>query len=155
MGGGHGGEGVGGRTDTLQLYCCNNQNYNLMHKTIKELEDYLVMANYSLSTRKSYVSAANNFYKWCLKNVNDPDFDKSQAHRLYLVERSKKGLAWQTVNGDYSAIRMLYTKVLGRQWDMKTTPRPRKEKYLPTILSQEQIKQMIDHGTMFKHQFFI
>ena len=95
-----------------------------MHKTIKELEDYLVMANYSLSTRKSYVSAANNFYKWCLKNVNDPDFDKSQAHRLYLVERSKKGLAWQTVNGDYSAIRMLYTKVLGRQWDMKKTPGP-------------------------------
>ena len=126
-----------------------------MHKTIRELENYMVLANYSTATRKSYVSAAKNFFKWCVRHQNDPDFDKSQAHRMYLVARSKKGLAWQTVNGDYSAIRMLYTKVLEREWDMKKTPRPRKEKYLPTILSQEQIKQLIDHGTMFKHQFFM
>ena len=124
-----------------------------MQKTIRELENFMVLSNYSLATRKSYVSATKNFYKWCLKNVNNPDFDKTQAHRLYLVERSKKGLAWQTVNGDYSAIRMLYTKVLNREWDIKKTPRPRKEKFLPTVLSQGQIKQLIDHGTMFKHQF--
>lgn len=126
-----------------------------MEKVIKELENYLVLSSYSLATRKSYLSAATNFYKWCLKNSKHPDFDKANAHRLYLVARAKKGLAWQTVNGDYSAIRMLYTKVLGREWDMKKTPRPRKEKYLPTILSQEQIKQLIDNGTMFKHQFFM
>lgn len=126
-----------------------------MHKTIKELENYMVLANYSTATRKSYVSAAKNFYKWCVQHQNDPDYDKSQAHRMYLVARSKTGLAWQTINGDYSAIRMLYTKVLGRDWDMKKTPRPRKEKFLPIVLSQDQIKQLIDHGTMFKHQFFM
>ena len=80
-----------------------------MHKTIKELENYMVLANYSRATRKSYVSAAQNFYKWCLQHQNDPDFDKSQAHRMYLIARSKTGLAWQTINGDYSAISMLYT----------------------------------------------
>ena len=77
-----------------------------MQKVIRELENFLVLSNYSLATRKSYVSAAKNFYKRCLKNVNNPDFDKSQAHRLCLVERLEKGLAWQTVNGDYSVIRM-------------------------------------------------
>jgi len=126
-----------------------------MQKTIKELENYLVLSNYSKATRKSYVSAATNFYKWCILNRDQPGFDKAQAHRLYLVARSKKGLAWQTVNGDYSAIRMLYTKVLNREWDMKKTPRPRREKYLPTILSQEQIKKLIDGGTMLKHQTFM
>ena len=82
-----------------------------MHKTIKELEDYMVLANYSSATRKSYLSAVRNFYKWCLKQRHNPDFEKSNAHRAYLVMRSKSGVAWQTVNGDYSGIRMLYTKV--------------------------------------------
>ena len=126
-----------------------------MHKIIKELDDYLVLSNYSLATRKSYVSAASNFYNWCLKQASDPDFDKANAHRMYLVARSKSGLAWQTINGDYSAIRMLYTKVLARQWDMKKIPRPRKEKYLSTVLSQDQIKHLIEHASMFKHQFFM
>ncbi|MFT4665815.1 MAG: hypothetical protein ACI9VN_002455 [Patescibacteria group bacterium] len=74
-----------------------------MHKAIKELENYLVLANYSKATGSAYVSATTNFYKWCIANKNQPNFDKLQAHRLYLVARSKKGLAWQTVNGGYSA----------------------------------------------------
>ncbi|MFT4665028.1 MAG: hypothetical protein ACI9XB_001981 [Gammaproteobacteria bacterium] len=74
-----------------------------MHKTIKELENYLVLANYSKAICSAYVSATTNFYKWCIVNKNQPNFYKSQAHRLYLVARSKKGLAWQTVNGDYFA----------------------------------------------------
>ena len=78
-----------------------------MQKIIKELDDFLVLGNYSQATRKSYGGAANNFYKWCLQHTNDPDCDKVNAHRMYLIERSKKGLAWQTVNGDYSAIKML------------------------------------------------
>lgn len=115
----------------------------------------MVLANYSSATRKSYVSAASNFFKWCVQHQQDPDFDKTNAHRLYLVARSKSGVAWQTVNGDYSGIRMLYTKVLGREWDVEKVPRPRKEKYLPTVLSQEEVKQLIENATMFKHQFFM
>jgi len=126
-----------------------------MHKSIKELENYLVLSNYSSATRKSYVSAVTNFYKWCVQHQHDPDFDKANAHRAYLVARSKSGVAWQTVNGDYSGIRMLYTKVLGREWDVEKVPRPRRETFLPTVLSQDQIKELIEHATMFKHQFFM
>jgi site-specific recombinase XerD len=126
-----------------------------MQKTIKELENYLVLVNYSKATRSAYIRATTSFYKWCIVNKNQPDFDKSQAHRFYLVARSKKGLAWQTVNGGHSAIKMLYTKVLNLEWDVKKTPRPRKGKYLPTVLSQDQIKRLVDHGMMFKHQFFM
>ena len=115
----------------------------------------MVLANYSSATRKSYLSAVNNFYKWCLKQRGNPDFDKSNAHRAYLVMRSKSGVAWQTVNGDYSGIRMLYTKVLGRDWDVEKVPRPRKEKCLPSVLSTEQITKLINGATMFKHQFFM
>jgi integrase/recombinase XerD len=50
---------------------------------------------------------------------------------------------------------MLYTKILDREWDIKKTPRPRKEKYLPTVLSQAQIKKLVDSGTMLKHQTFM
>ena len=63
-----------------------------MQKTIKKLDDFLVLENYSQATRKSYVDAARNFYKWCMQHINDPDFDKPNAHRMYLIERSKKDL---------------------------------------------------------------
>lgn len=126
----------------------------VMKKILQELEDYMVLKNYSLATRKAYLNAAKNFYLWCEAQQDNPVFDKENAHRQYLVHRHKSGLAWQTVNGDYSAIRMLYTKILNRPWDEKKLPRPRKEKSLPLVISQQDISKLIDHAAIFKHQIF-
>lgn len=125
-----------------------------MKKILQQLEDYMVLKNYSLATRKAYLNAAKNFYLWCVSQQDSPVFDKQNAHRQYLVHRHKSGLAWQTVNGDYSAIRMLYTKILNRSWDEKKLPRPRKEKSLPLVISQQDISKLIDHAAIFKHQMF-
>ncbi len=114
----------------------------------------MVLKNYSRSTRKCYCCAVKKYFEWCESQKDNPDFSKTNAHRSYLVYRHKSGLAWQTVNGDYSAIRMLYTKILDRPWDEKKLPRPRKEKTLPLIVSQQDISKLIDHTSMFKHQMF-
>ncbi|MFT5264199.1 MAG: hypothetical protein ACI8YQ_002945 [Polaribacter sp.] len=88
-----------------------------MHKTIKELENYLVLANYSKAICSAYVSATTNFYKWCIVNKNQPNFYKSQAHRLYLVARSKKGLAWKR-----SMEIILQRRVRHQTWNDKHAP---------------------------------
>ncbi len=85
-----------------------------MEKLIRRYADFMLQSNYALATRKSYVGAVRNFYKWCLKQSANPDFDKADAHRQYLLYRARRGLSWQSINGDYSAIRLLYTKVLDR-----------------------------------------
>lgn len=126
-----------------------------MKNVIEKLDDYLVLRNYSKATRKSYVGAVRKFHKWCSDRAKDPDFDKPNAHHNYLITRTKKGYAWQTINNDYSAIKMLYTKILDRDWDVNKIPRPRKEKTHPLILSKNQLEELINHGSMFKHQFYM
>jgi site-specific recombinase XerD len=92
------------------------------------------------------------FYLWCESQRSKSGFDKSKVVRQYLVYRFEIGKAWQTVNGDYSALKILYEEVLGRDWKLQGVPRPRKEKYLPSILSQKQVVGLIDHASIFKHQ---
>jgi len=142
----------------MQFWFCNfivkNLNALVMKKILQQLEDYMILKNYSQSTLKCYLSAVRNFYLWCEMKKDDSDFSKENAHRQYLVHRYKKGLAWQTVNGDYSAIRMLYTKILNRKWEEKKTPRPRKENALPLVISQQDISKLIDNAAIFKHQMF-
>jgi site-specific recombinase XerD len=39
-------------------------------------------------------------------------------------------------------------------WSMKKIPRPKSEKHLPSILSQEDVVELIEHAPMYKHQVF-
>jgi len=47
----------------------------VMKKILQELEDYMVLKNYSLATRKAYLNAAKNFYLWCEAQQDNPVFD--------------------------------------------------------------------------------
>ncbi len=74
--------------------------------------------------------------------------------RRYLLSRYRSGKKWQTVKGDYSAMRKFYEHVFGQEWDVEHLPRPRKERSLPGILSIQEVEQLISHGRTFKHQVF-
>ncbi len=58
-------------------------------------------------------------------------YNTSSSFQKRISRSTGSGQTRQTVNGDYSAIRMLYTKVLIRGGE---PPRPRREKILPTVL---------------------
>ena len=48
-----------------------------------------------------------------------------------------------------------YREVLRQDWDVQHIPRPRKERSLPPILSEEEVKKAIECGAIFKHQVFM
>ncbi len=48
--------------------------------------------------------------------------------RQYILFRYNQGLKWQTINGDYSAMYKFYRYVLDLGWNVKHSPRPRKER---------------------------
>ena len=70
--------------------------------------------------------------------------------RPYLLSRYRSGKKWQTVSGDYSAMRKFYEHVLGQEWDVEHLPRSCKERALPVILSKEEAGRLISHGHMLK-----
>ena len=52
----------------------------------------------------------------------------------------------------YSAIKFFYSDCLERAWELDKIPRPKIEKRLPVVLSQEEIKSIFQHVVNTKYK---
>ncbi len=121
-----------------------------------QFENWMVLRNYSGKTIKCYLCSLRQFWNFCEARRGDSGFSKADAPQIYLLHRYHENkVSWQTVNGDYSALRLFYEHVLDRIWDLKKLPRPRKVTSLPKVISPEQVGLLIEHGAIFKHKVFI
>ncbi len=126
-----------------------------MKALLQQFENWMTLKHYSEKTIKCYLSSVRNFARFCQQRRNDPDWDKSKAVETYLLYRFKTlGLSWQSINGDYSGIRLFYVHILERKWDEKKLPRPRKEKYLPKAISKKEVERLLESAGCLKHQVF-
>ena len=66
--------------------------------------------------------ALRQFLEWRGEEGFTGPFEQEEARR-YLLSRYRNGKKWQTVNGDYSAMRKFYEHVLGQEWDVEHLPR--------------------------------
>lgn len=119
------------------------------------LTHFLTLKNYSKATVSCYTTALKLFLEWRIKNgFGSSDFDEIQV-KGYLLYRYDKGLKWQSINGDYSAIMHYYVDVLKLEWKAKNLPRPRQEYSLPRIVSKATINALINGASNLKHQAFM
>jgi len=116
--------------------------------------DWMTLRNYATSTKKSYTGRVRRFLLWRQQQGFSGEV-KVEEIQQFLVFRSDCKLSWQSINGDHSALQMFFNGVLKRPWPLEHLPRPRQEKSLPTILSQEEVQRLINSGTMLKHQVFM
>ena len=123
-------------------------------KYLAAYDAHLVLNNYSKATRKSYIGALRQFLNYRVKEGYTGQFTQDGA-RSYILSRHAKGLKWQTINGDYSAMYKFYKEVLKIDWDVQHIPRPRQERTLPVLLSKQTVKKIIEQGIEFKHQVFM
>jgi integrase/recombinase XerD len=112
------------------------------------------LRNYSRSTISAYSCALKQFLSWRTSSGYEGPFGMSEA-RQYILHRYRQGAKWQTINGDYSAMRKFYEHVLGMNWEVEHLPRPRKERSLPSVLSKEEVSRLLNHGRTLKHQAFM
>jgi site-specific recombinase XerD len=56
------------------------------------------------------------------------------------------------VNQVISAMKILWTAVMGREWNAVALPRPRRSKPLPVVLSREEVSRLFDVVTNMKHR---
>jgi len=123
-------------------------------KHLDAFDAHLTLKNFSKATRTAYGGALRQFLVYRIAQGSTGEFTQEQA-RAYILYRHNQNLAWQTINGDFSALFKFYKQVLKQDWDVDHIPRPRKEKSLPTLLSQASVQKMIEHAVTFKHQVFI
>lgn len=129
----------------------NNTTLNVI---LDKIASKLKLKGYSYSTQSTYLSQ----FKLFMDHYTGIDpatltYDDIIKYLLYLIE--KRGLGRSTQNQAINAIKFYYEVVLG---DVRRTyyiDRPKKERRLPEILSQEEVVCLFDHAGNLKHRLML
>src|SRR6266446_2182681 len=107
----------------------------------KMMLEELQLRNYAQNTIRHYLRAVEDF----ARHFNcSPDRLGPRHIREYQAELFKKRkLSANSVGQHLAALRFFYIKTLRRTWSLADTPYPRKTRHLPTILSREEVAQLL------------
>src|SRR5438445_11582821 len=98
--------------------------------------------HYSEATARYYIRAVERFARHfhCSPDRLGPGHIREYQAQLFAKQKLSPG----TVTNHLCALRFLYIQTLKRPWSIADTPYPKKRYRLPTILSQEEVAQLID-----------
>jgi site-specific recombinase XerD len=117
-------------------------------------KEKLSILRYSPNTIKTYCDCFKEFINY--HNTKDIDHitqPEIMVYLRYLVEERCISSSYQ--NQAINAIKFYYEKVLGGQRRVYYIERPRREKTLPTVLSEQEIKSIIQSIVNLKHKTMI
>jgi site-specific recombinase XerD len=103
--------------------------------------DELQLRNYAQNTIRHYIRTVEDFAR---RFRCSPDRLGPRHIREYQAELlQKRKLSANSVTRHLAALRFFYIKTLRKAWSIAETPYPKKIHRLPTVLSQEEVAQLI------------
>ncbi len=116
-----------------------------------ELTDKLKELRYSEQTIKTYTALFEEFINYYHKHeIAGIDEPMIRTYLRYLVTDRKVSVSYQ--NQAINAIKFYYERILGGQRKLYYIDRPRREKTLPTVLSEEEISAILNSVDNLKHR---
>lgn len=109
--------------------------------------------NYSSRTISTYICSLNRLALYKSKPIEQINVVELKEYLYHLI--NVEGLSVSTINQYISAYKLLQESVLGKEWDSIKIKRPRRDKKLPIILSEEEILMMINGTKNIKHRAII
>ena len=108
----------------------------------KMMLEELQRRHYSEATTQRYIRFIERFAQHfhCSPGSLGPQHIREYQAQLFTVRKLTPG----TVTNHLCALRFLYIQTLKRPWSIADTPYPKKRYRLPTVLSQEEVAQLID-----------
>jgi len=107
----------------------------------KTMLEELQRRNYAQNTIRHYVRTVEDFAR---RFHCSPDRLGPRHIREYQAELfQKRKLSANSVRQHLAALRFFYIKTLRRAWSLAETPYPKKTRRLPTVLSREEVTQLI------------
>jgi site-specific recombinase XerD len=109
--------------------------------------------NYSEGTTRCYIRTVEEFARrfHCPPDRLGPRHIREFQAELF----QKQKLSPNTVTRHLAALRFFYIKTLKRAWSIAETPYPKWVFHLPTILSQEEVAQLIDAALTPYHRVLL
>jgi integrase/recombinase XerD len=119
----------------------------------KMMLEELQRRNYSQHTTRYYIRTVEDF----ARRFNRPPDRLGLRHiREYQAELFQKDkLSTGTVNNRLAALRFFYIKTLKKNWSIAETPYPKRPFHLPSILSQEEVTQLINAALTPYHRILL
>jgi integrase/recombinase XerD len=107
----------------------------------KMMLDELQRRNYAQNTIRHYLRAVEDFARRfrCFPDRLGPRHIREYQAELF----QKRKLSANSVGQHLAALRFFYIKTLRRAWSLADTPYPKKTRSLPTILSREEVAQLL------------
>jgi integrase len=109
--------------------------------------------NYSPRSIENYISQVSLVSCHFGKSPDHISIAELKEYLFHKVET--KNLSTSSVNQTISAFKILFTDVLGRDWDPVKIKRPRRPKPLPVVFSKEEISHIPDGIINRKHYCLI
>jgi site-specific recombinase XerD len=114
----------------------------------------LTQANLEYKTIKTYKNQFNSFLRYF--NYKHPKNITNEEIKTYLfVCKNKFELSTSYINNAINSIKFYYTNIEKRKIEFGILIRPKKEKTLPTVLSPQEVLQMITVTENTKHKNLI
>lgn len=120
--------------------------YNEYLLKLEEAGEIRNLKERSINCYKYYVSYFLNYVK------KNPQELTCQDVRDFLLAKKKEGLKSTTLNLYNSAIRFFYRNILHILWDDTTVPRMIIDHNLPTVLTPEEVDQLLDATDDLKYK---
>ena len=107
----------------------------------KMMLEELQLRDYAQNTIRHYIRTVEDFAR---RFRCSPDRLGPRHIREYQAELfQKRKLSANSVRRHLAALRFFYVKTLRRAWSLAETPYPKKTLRLPTILSREEVAQLL------------
>lgn len=107
----------------------------------KLMLEELQLRDYAQNTIRHYIRTVEDFAR---RFRCSPDRLGPRQIREYQAELfQKRKLSANSVRQHLAALRFFYIKTLRRTWNLADTPYPKKTLHLPTILSREEVAQLL------------
>jgi integrase/recombinase XerD len=116
----------------------------------KRMQEELQRRNYSEMTAVCYVRHVAEFAKFFRRSPDSLGAEEIKQYQLHLIHEKK--LSWSTYIQATAALRFLYIKTLGQAFMAEKIPFPKRPKFLPTVLSQDEVRRLLDATTSLKHR---
>lgn len=112
--------------------------------------DELQRRNYSPNTARSYIHAIEDFAKHFGRSPLRLGPEHIRQYQVHLFRDRK--LSAGTIEGRTAALRFLYVRTLKRPYLHDQIPFPKRQRPLPTVLSQEEVARLIDSARNLMHR---
>lgn len=117
-----------------------------------ELEKELTGRRYSPKTIKAYLHYNEDFLKFSGKNPHEVENSDVKDYLFHLVE--EKEISTSTLNTAINALKFYYGEVLKRRFAYEIK-RPKKDRKLPVVLSQEEVSRILSSVNNIKHKLIL